>query len=427
MKTNKKRNIAIVLTGVLCIILFSCARERGRTDIALEMTDEDSVEAIIDQDLLTAGGTVVNLEEPEKTTSVSAVTYVDETDSQESAVVQPDESLKPEESATTSSDIEPAIGLIDVEDTQIADADKKQEEVSAQKRKVERTMTTEELIAENKALINSEILSDKITKTNSDENIIPGDAVAEEETTTTENVLPGEAVETATSNASIKETAADEITSPDKSESNVVEAIESEEIVKEKMPEATRKFVKPKKNEVMPAVVRPPGGGYYTEYRTLAKTPSAPAAVSNPSYSTHTVKRGDTLWVISRKYGCTISELVAENNISRRAILKIGQILKIPVKQSKKETNEPAAEKTAVTSVVNKDELPVTPEELVSETVEVEVEAPKSETEIYTVQSGDSYWKIAKKFGVTSTELMSLNNTSSSLIRVGQKILVPRR
>ncbi len=52
MKSNKKRNLAIVLTGLLCIVMFSCARERGRTDIALEMTDEDSVEAIIDQDLL---------------------------------------------------------------------------------------------------------------------------------------------------------------------------------------------------------------------------------------------------------------------------------------------------------------------------------------------------------------------------------------
>ena len=64
---------------------------------------------------------------------------------------------------------------------------------------------------------------------------------------------------------------------------------------------------------------------------------------------------------------------------------------------------------------------------VITETVEEEVAAPQSATEIYTVKSGDSYWKIARKYGMTSTELMSLNNTSSALIRVGQKILVPRK
>jgi len=95
MKRNKKRNLAIALTALLCIVLFSCARERGRTDINLEMTDEDSVEAIIDQDLLTAGGTIVNLEEPEQTTSADVVSEVEEVEMQTPVVVSADESLKP--------------------------------------------------------------------------------------------------------------------------------------------------------------------------------------------------------------------------------------------------------------------------------------------------------------------------------------------
>ncbi len=49
------------------------------------------------------------------------------------------------------------------------------------------------------------------------------------------------------------------------------------------------------------------------------------------------------------------------------------------------------------------------------------------QTEYYTVKKGDSYWKIARKFGSSSPELMRLNNTSSTLIKPGQKILVPKK
>ncbi len=50
-----------------------------------------------------------------------------------------------------------------------------------------------------------------------------------------------------------------------------------------------------------------------------------------------------------------------------------------------------------------------------------------AETEYYTVKKGDSYWKIARKYGVSSSELMSLNNTTSTLIKPGQKIIVPKK
>jgi len=428
MKSHKKRKLAIVLTGLLCVILFSCARERGRTDIALEMTDEDSVEAIIDQDLLTAGGTVVNLEDPEQTTSASKVTYVDAAESQEPALVEPDQSLKPTEEAISESDSfeQPAIGLIDVEDTQIASADKKQEEKPSTKDSTERALTTEELIAENKALISSEIMTEDAGETVEEtiEEIAeePAEEPAEE-TTTDENVLPGEDAATAISNATAEETTTDEITFPDELESDVKEVAK------------TKKIAKIDKTGVMPTAVRPPGGGYYTEYTTLDKTPSSSrqkakrgeALDKTPTYPHYTVKRGDTLWVISRKYDCTISELVAENNISRRSILKIGQILKIPVDQKEKETTQPVVDTIVAPTVETGDESPSAAAKMISETVEVEVEGPESETEIYTVQSGDSYWKIARKYGVTTSELMSLNNTDSSLIRIGQKILVPRK
>ena len=331
MKRNKKRNLAITLTALLCIVLFSCARERGRTDINLEMTDEDSVEAIIDQDLLTAGGTIVNLEEPEQTASADTVSEVEEVEMQTPVVVSADQSLKPKEESV--SDDQPAIGLIDVEDVEIDSPGKAQEENLSAKRPEEEVLSTEELIAENKALISAAEKTDAVENTEKvadDETVSTGDNTTSTTTTATtvenvdaeNNVLPGESATTVVEEVSIEEMAF-----PDEVKNNV---------------EKIGKTGKPEKPVPMPTAVRPPGGGYYTEYTTMDKTVKTAKPVKTaktiktPSYPTHTVKRGDTLWVISRKYGCTISELVTANNISRRSILKIGQVLRIPTDESKK-------------------------------------------------------------------------------------------
>jgi LysM repeat protein len=132
------------------------------------------------------------------------------------------------------------------------------------------------------------------------------------------------------------------------------------------------------------------------------------------SYPQHTVKRGDTLWSISRDYDCSISELCAANNISRRQILRVGQTLVIP-KMSGAETTvekETVVETGGSTTVVEE---------------KTTITAPTVETEFYTVQSGDSYWKISRAHGISVDELMALNDTSSDFLKIGQKILVPKK
>ena len=46
----------------------------------------------------------------------------------------------------------------------------------------------------------------------------------------------------------------------------------------------------------------------------------------------YTVVQGDSLWSISRRYGCTVSQICELNGIKENAILKIGKILYIPSK-----------------------------------------------------------------------------------------------
>ncbi|QGH35594.1 LysM peptidoglycan-binding domain-containing protein [Gracilibacillus salitolerans] len=43
----------------------------------------------------------------------------------------------------------------------------------------------------------------------------------------------------------------------------------------------------------------------------------------------------------------------------------------------------------------------------------------------YTVKKGDTFWKIAQKHGVSTNELMHINNYSSSILYPGDKLTVP--
>ena len=43
----------------------------------------------------------------------------------------------------------------------------------------------------------------------------------------------------------------------------------------------------------------------------------------------YTVQEGDTLWALSKKYGCTISQLQSWNNISDPNRIYVGQKLTI--------------------------------------------------------------------------------------------------
>lgn len=71
----------------------------------------------------------------------------------------------------------------------------------------------------------------------------------------------------------------------------------------------------------------------------------APARISQP-YTTppiessikgtyYTVKRGDSLWRISKKYSVSVNELMQRNNISSPQNLKTGQRIFIPIRQMK--------------------------------------------------------------------------------------------
>lgn len=115
--------------------------------------------------------------------------------------------------------------------------------------------------------------------------------------------------------------------------------------------------------------------------------------VSSGKTSLYKVKKGDNLYTISKKLGVGMQTLLKLNRISPKSSLSIGQILKYPSKGqiSKPQRNWSSKELTT-----------------------------------YKVQSGDSYYTIGLKFGVTAKELMAINRTGSSSLKVGQRLKVPK-
>lgn len=121
--------------------------------------------------------------------------------------------------------------------------------------------------------------------------------------------------------------------------------------------------------------------------------------------SSYTVKKGDTLYSISRKYQITVQELRAANNFSEGDILKEGAKLVIP---SADIQNAAALSSTAQ----NQTEKNVSP-------------SSSKNVKEYEVQKGDTLYGIARKFGISLSELLSMNNLDSGeTIKVGQKLKI---
>lgn len=108
---------------------------------------------------------------------------------------------------------------------------------------------------------------------------------------------------------------------------------------------------------------------------------------------TYTVKSGDSLWKIANQFGVTVDELKRTNNLSGN-VLQVGETLIIP-------------------SRIEEPEMPG------------EEVPPSSGVIEYVVQSGDSLYSIAKKYGVTARELQQYNNLPSTLLSIGQVLLIP--
>ena len=147
----------------------------------------------------------------------------------------------------------------------------------------------------------------------------------------------------------------------------------------------------------------------------------------------YTVKSGDSLWSISRKFGVSVDELKKVNNLSSN-LLSIGQNLIIPGKKNNTSSNEYVVKKgDTLYGIANKYNVSVdnlksynnlsTDSLSIGQTIKIPDN--KANSNEYVVKSGDSLYSISRKYGVSVDELMSVNNLKSTVLSVGQVLKIP--
>ena len=147
----------------------------------------------------------------------------------------------------------------------------------------------------------------------------------------------------------------------------------------------------------------------------------------------YVVKKGDTLYSIARKYNTSVDNLKSINNITTDS-LAIGQIIKLPSTSStasdtyivKKGDSLYSIARTYNTSVDKLKEI----NNLTSNALAIGqvLKLPSNnanENVVYTVKKGDSLYSIAREYGTTVDAIKKLNNITSNTLSIGQKLLLP--
>lgn len=100
----------------------------------------------------------------------------------------------------------------------------------------------------------------------------------------------------------------------------------------------------------------------------------------------YTVKKGDNIWKISKKFNVSVTEIKKANNLKNNK-LQVGMKLEIPQKNDK---------------IIKKSDT----------------------TEYHTVKKGENLFRIAKKYNISVEELKRLNGLNSNKLSTGQKLIV---
>jgi len=110
--------------------------------------------------------------------------------------------------------------------------------------------------------------------------------------------------------------------------------------------------------------------------------------------STYTIRHGDTLSALAKRYGTTVDALARANHISNPNLIRTGQKLDIPGRGDSYERKNSSHSARSASS--------------------------------YTVRSGDTLSEIAARHGTSVDELVRANNIKNrNLIRVGQHLTIP--
>ena len=161
-----------------------------------------------------------------------------------------------------------------------------------------------------------------------------------------------------------------------------------------------------------------------TEYLNLSYIP-----VNENEY--YTVKKGDSLWSIAKKYNVSVNDLKNSNGLTN-SMISVGKVLQIPVKKQQNEISNIYTVKKGDTLYKIAREYDTSTNEIIKLnnltntvlSIGQTLNIPTS-NKTYTVNSGDTLYKIANLFNTTISELKRINNLNAEILSIGQILKIP--
>lgn len=146
------------------------------------------------------------------------------------------------------------------------------------------------------------------------------------------------------------------------------------------------------------------------------------------------VQRGDTLYSLALKYNTTVDKLRKLNNLNTNT-LTIGQILVLPIETDIDEYDIYVAKKgDSLWSISRKFNIDIN--DLIelnnlkdltlqkNQSILVPKQQENIETDLYIVKKGDTLWSISNKLNIPVQTLKELNNLNSNLLKVNQQLKI---
>ena len=132
-----------------------------------------------------------------------------------------------------------------------------------------------------------------------------------------------------------------------------------------------------------------------TEYLKLKNIQVEIEKIQEVIFLDHKVKRGESLWLIARKYDVRIKDIIAINKLAQAKYIRPGQILQIPA------DGYDIYRKIALTKSAGTKQV------------------------YHTVRSGDTLSEIAQKYGIGLSRIRKWNRLEKTdKIVVGEKLLI---
>jgi LysM repeat protein len=125
----------------------------------------------------------------------------------------------------------------------------------------------------------------------------------------------------------------------------------------------------------------------------------------NLVYILHKVEVGQTLYSLTNKYNCGISEVSVLNpSLKSGSAIKIGQTLKFPMIKNGKQVSALEYKRAKVKSEI----------------------LPNKLIKYHDIKAGETIFSIAKKYDLDISNLVEANNISDNNIKIGSKLLIEK-